>query len=206
MRKILPFLSLLLLGLALAAQPMMGSGGMMGPGLSSQGLLDLVPGIADKKPSELTLADRARIADALSVKLQGEHFVRHAAVSSFILPGSGQFQVGKPLEGSFFLLAQAAFVGGAMAGSYYLMPADFKAAWGDRTAMHDLMFSGRFTEALPAMGVMAGGMALAFVNMSLSSRLAYRDARELVTSGKISFTPRLVGGMSGMGLGFGLGF
>jgi hypothetical protein len=200
MKYPLIILSLLVLGTGAMAQSPMHAR----PSFSSQDLLALVPGLEDKTPAELTLAERARLSDALSVHLQGEHYVARAAMSSFVLPGLGQFMIGKPLDGALFLAAQTAIVAGSMAGAYYLAPAGLLATWGDKSAMRTYMASGNFVQALPTMGVMAGGMTLALLNAVISSWSAAAGARENVASGQVKFQPRLMHSPMGIGFGFGL--
>ena len=201
MKYPLIILSLLVLGTGAMAQSHMDAR----PSFSSQDLLALVPGLENKTPAELTFAERARLSDALSVHLQGEHYVARAAMSSFVLPGLGQFMIGKPLDGALFLTAQLAIVAGSMAGAYYLAPSGFSATWGDRGAMRSYMASGNWYQAAPAMGVMAGGMTLAVVNAVISSRSAAAGARENVVAGRVKFEPRLMHSPMGMGMGFGFG-
>jgi TM2 domain-containing membrane protein YozV len=137
-----------------------------------------------------------------SVLRQEQRYVGKAGVSSFLLPGSGQFMIGEPLKGAAFMLAQAAIIGGTMAGVHYLLPAAYTALRGDPTAMRAYVRNSDRTAFLPAMGVMAGGLTLAIANSVLSSRLAASGARDKIESGKIVFKPNLLYSSAGMGMGF----
>ena len=174
-------------------------------GMSSfgaQGLLEQVPGVENKTSAELTLAERAKLADAFSVAMQERRYAGKAAVASFLVPGLGQFMIGKPVEGSLRLATQLALIGGAMAGAHYLLPSDFEAIRGDRSEMRDYMASGDAVKVLPAWGVMAGGMTLALVNSVFASRSAFDGAHANIADGKVSFEPSLLHSAGGMGMGF----
>jgi hypothetical protein len=202
MKYLFSALAFLLMFSGLQAQPMRD----LVPPFAAKDLLALVPGLEDKTVAELTLAERAQLSDALSVKRQADMYVMRAGMASFALPGLGQFMTGKPLEGSLFMVAEAGIMGATMAGAWYLMPADLRTAMGSRDTMRAYMISGNMTKALPVMGVMAGGMTLSLVDAILSSRLAIAGARENIKSGAVTFEPRLMSSHSGMGMGFGIGF
>jgi len=168
----------------------------------AQDLLEQVPGVENKTSAELTLAERAKLADAFSVVIQERMYTGRAAVASFLVPGLGQFMIGKPLEGSLRLATQLALIGGSMAGAYYLLPADFESIRGDRSEMRDYMASADAVKLLPSWGVMAGGMTLALVNAVFSSRSAADGARANIETGRVSFEPSLLHSAGGMGMGF----
>ena len=198
MKHLYVIVSLIVLGSGVYAQSPMAGRSSFG----AQDLLEQVPGVGNKTSAELTLAERAKLADAFSVAMQERMYVGKAAVASFLVPGLGQFMIGKPVEGSLRLLTQIALVGGAMAGAHYLLPSDFESIRGDRSEMWDYMISGDAVKVLPAWGVMAGGMTLALVNSVFSSRGAAEEARANIEVGRVSFEPILLHSAGGMGMGF----
>ncbi|MEI6385080.1 MAG: hypothetical protein WCQ50_00485 [Spirochaetota bacterium] len=195
-------LAFLVMFSGLQAQPMKD----LVPATSAAEILALVPGIENKTFAELTLAERAQLSDALSIKRQEGMYVMRAGMASFAIPGLGQFMTGKPLEGSLFMVTEAGIMGATMAGAWYLMPADLRLSIGSRSTMRTYMLSGNMTKALPVMGVMAGGMTLSLVDALISSNMAAAGAREDLKSGAVKFEPRLMSSHSGMGMGFGIGF
>ncbi|HCM28157.1 MAG TPA: hypothetical protein DIC34_16755 [Treponema sp.] len=200
MKRIFVIVALAVLGSGLYAESPKEEGSSFG----AADLLEQVPGIGSKTASELTLAERAKLADALSIARQERMYIGRAAVASFFVPGLGQIMIGKPLEGSLRLVAQAALIGGTMAGAHYLLPDGFDSLLGDRSAMRDFAASGNMVELLPSWGVMAGGMTLALLNAVFSSQSAAAGARDNVDTGRVRFAPSLMysSGRMGMGLGF----
>ncbi len=92
MKYLFSALAFLLMFSGLQAQPMRD----LVPPFAAKDLLALVPGLEDKTVAELTLAERAQLSDALSVKRQADMYVMRAGMASFALPGLGQFMTASP--------------------------------------------------------------------------------------------------------------
>jgi hypothetical protein len=190
----------------LAAQPGPGMGMSKGLGIDPQKILDAAPGAADKTPDQLTLGERLALASAVSISMQEQSYVRHAAMASFMVPGAGQFQVGNYGLGAIHLGAEAAIIGGSAVALWYLAPPgllDFSMTMEQRhAAMGAYLTKDRIGEILPAMGVVAGGALLSFINRAIAADGARKGAQANLASGKVKFEASLsmVGGMPGLGM------
>jgi hypothetical protein len=158
----------------------------------------------------LTYADLRDIAGRLSVAGQKDRYVARSRAMSFMMPGSGQFLNKDYGAGAAFLAADLAVVAGTLVGAYWLLPEDLRFQQLDYfntpfDAIHDSWRDHTFTDYLPAMGVVAGGMVLKAILGQVSSAHAARLAKRNIDSGKITFEPKLLaspdGGMM-MGLGW----
>ena len=92
MKKLLFSILILSVAFSLSAQP--GK-----HGLTPAELLAVSPGIGDKTPDQLTIAERLAISGAISVEHQKNAYVHRAAVASFLIPGAGQFMTGDTWSG-----------------------------------------------------------------------------------------------------------
>jgi len=146
----------------------------------------------DVKMSDLTVGDYKALAEAWSVERQEKMYVYGAAVSSFLIPGTGQFKVGDPLGGTVSLVGQLALVGATMYGSWALLPGDLQSTSLSHEARRTLMKNYWQTDpakVAPAAGVMAGGMALALLHSVWSSKDAKTKAQANLDSDKVTFEP-----------------
>ncbi len=168
--------------------------------------------------SELTFGEIEVLLGRLSIPLQEEAYVRRSALASRLVPGLGQFLNGETASGALFLGADIAVAVGTLVATYLLLPPELQFGSLDyfntsfsviRDTWSGELESMTFVEALPALGVMAGGMALHAVLSVVSSHHAQRLARARIESGELTFEPRiaLLGcrGPGGMGIGLGLG-
>lgn len=154
----------------------------------------------------LTVGDLEKLAGRVSIVVQKIQYVQKVRRASFLLPGAGQFMTGDALGGSLFLAGNLAIVTGTLIGAYFLLPTNvqfrdldyFHAPLGSiRTAWE----SNSFTDYLPSIGVLAGGMVLKAVLGHFSAVNAESEARTSIAEGKVTFTPNL----DVFGRGFGMG-
>ncbi len=203
MKKILLVFTVLCAAAAFAAAQDQGS---QAPG---DDLTAALQEISAAQLGTLTVADIVRVAGRMSVAAQAQAYVRHAAVSSLVLPGAGQFMTGDTLGGVLFLAGDLAVITGTVLGWYFLLPANLQFTSLDylntpietiRTTWH----SHTINDYLPSFGVAVGGMALRGILGYVSARLASKEARNNIASGKVQFTPRLGFTGNGFMMGFGL--
>ena len=170
---------------------------------------------ADTVIGELTFGEVGDLMARLSVPMQEAAYVQRSSAASMMMPGKGQFMNGDTLNGALFLTADLIAAAGALAGMYFLLPAelqfgeldyfntphsDIKASW------QSAMESATFMDALPTLGVVAGGMALHHGIRAFSASHAARLARENIEAGNVTFEPRTSFFSSGHGrLGIGMG-
>ena len=143
------------------------------------------------KTSDLTVADWKALAEAESVERQERGYVMGASVSSFLLPGLGQFKVGDPLGGTLNLVGHVALVGGTLYGAWLLMPADIKNA--DRDQRREKFGATLFSDpaqVAPVVGIVVGGVALSIVQRFWASGDAKAQALSNLESGKVVFEPQ----------------
>ena len=174
-------------------------------GITPEDIIAAVPSIAEKTIDELTISEHIAIAAEISVEMQKSSYIYRAAMSSFTIPGIGQFKTGETLPGILHLTAQVAITGGTIAGLYFLLPEDLKQFDLTKEERHDLfrsyMTSERIGLILPAAGVAAGGFILSTVNSVIASKSAAKSAQANIDSGKITFKPYLTAGsMFGFGM------
>jgi hypothetical protein len=155
----------------------------------------------------LTVADVMRVAGRLSVAVQAQAYIRRVSMASILFPGAGQLMTGDTLGGVLFLTGDLAVMVGAVAGAYFLLPADLQFGsldyymvplGGIRTAWE----SHSVKDYLPSFGVMAGGMLLKGILGHVSARLAAQEARKNIASGRVTFTPSFDFGSRGLMMGF----
>lgn len=194
MKKIFLVLLIAVTGFTLSAEPHR-------RGITPEEILDLFPGIGEKTVSQLTIDERLNIAGELSVQMQESMYVRHASISSFLIPGAGQFMTGDPVSGTIHMASEAAIIGGVITGLYFLLPEDLKDSSLTRDERHDLFKSYDRDELLPAMGVVAGGVLLSLFNSITASRGAAENALENIETGAVIFKPYVNIGNT-LGLGF----
>jgi len=192
MQKIILVLLITVIGFSLSA-------------VTPEEILNRFPGIGEKTMSELTIEERLLIDAEISIERQENMYVRHAAVASFLIPGTGQFMTGDALGGVVHLAGEAAIIGGVITGLYFLLPEDLKDGSLTREERQDLkrsyMTPDNIDEILPAMGVMAGGVLLSVFNSVLASHGAAENALENIESGSVSFKPYVnIGRTMGLGL------
>ena len=121
-------------------------------------------------------------------------------------PGMGQYMNHDTLGGTLFLIGDLAVFAGTLVGAYFLLPADLQF---DRlnylttpfSTIKDRWLARNLEEALPVLGVLAGGALVKFGLGALSSSHAGSLAKKNVSEGKISFEPQLFwDGHPGMGM------
>lgn len=153
------------------------------------------------KVADLTVGDLKAWADAQSIERQERRYVYGSSFSSFLLPGLGQFKVGDPVGGTLNLAGHIAVVGGTMYGVWALLPSDLKKSGLSRDERHDRMSDYLHNDpakVAPALGVMAGGVALTLVHRFWAASDAKTQALANLESGAVTFEPALFQG----GLGF----
>ena len=170
---------------------------------------------ADTVISDLTFGEIGDLMAKLSVPMQEAEYIKRSSAASMMMPGKGQFMNGDTLSGALFLAGDLVATAGALVGMYFLLPAelqfdqldyfntphsDIEAAW------QSAVESATFMDALPTLGVMAGGMALHHGIRAFSAKHAARLARENIEQGNVTFEPRTSFFTSGHGrLGIGMG-
>lgn len=173
-------------------------------GVTPEEVLTAVPSAADKTPDEWTLEERLAISSVFSVAMQESMYVRHAGVSSFLVPGAGQFMTGQVGVGALHLGTELLIAGGAFAGMYFLTPADLldhSLTMDERHALvASYMTPERIGELLPGMGVAAGTFVLSLLNRTLAARGAVLGAEANLADGSVSFEPVVSLGSIGGGL------
>jgi hypothetical protein len=106
--------------------------------------------------------------------MQESLYICHAGMSSFMIPGAGQFMTGQAGAGALHLGAEFLIAGAAIAGMWYLTPADLMEhtlTWSQRhTLVVSYMTPERSVDVLPAAGVAAGTRAAVSVLASIDAR------------------------------------
>lgn len=176
-------------------------------GLTDAEILAVLPEGAEKKPSEVTVAEWTALAGAASIAKQEDRYVGGAKFLSFALPGAGQFAVGDTADGFLRLGLEAAIIAGTAAAYWALLPDDLQDSSLSRSERrdltHDYWEDGDGAKLLPAMGVAAAGITLSIVNRVWASKDAGETARDNIKSGKVTFEPKIyvVGNRFGFGMG-----
>lgn len=151
--------------------------------------------------SQVPVAEVAALENARSVISQELRYVYGAAISSYFLPGMGQFKVGDTAGGILHLTGQAALVAGTAWGVWALLPEDLKSGTLSYDARHARMkyyLQDDFNKIAPSLGVLAGGLVLSSIHSMWAASDAKNQALENVREGSVSFEP------VALGLGFGL--
>jgi hypothetical protein len=160
-------------------------------GLSAQDAVgSWITSHAATKVSDLTVADLTDLAKAESIRRQQTHYVMSASISSFLIPGTGQFKTGDVTGGTLHLLGQLALSGATLWGAYELAPADLK-AWGltmnERHALAESYWIHTPEKIAPAAAVMAGGALLSLAHSVWAAHDARTEAVANVKEGKVVF-------------------
>ncbi len=155
------------------------------------------------KISDLTVGDLKALAAERSIEFQKFQYVKRAEISSFLVPGLGQFEVGDPLGGALNLAAQIAIVGGTFYGSWALMPADARDASGrDRWEAMRHAWSTDPGMMAASTGVLVGGLTLAVFQRFWAADNAGATAKANIKLGKVTFEPLAGPGFFGMRAAF----
>ncbi len=171
---------------------------------------------ADTVISGMTFADVQDLLGRLSVPMQEAAYVKASRMVSMMMPGRGQFMNDDVLSGVLFAAADLAVAAGTIVGGYFLLPpelqfdnldyfntplSEIKEAW--RNAAK----SATFMDALPTMGVMAGGMILHRLIAGFSAHHAGNLAQDRIDKGIVTFEPITTFSGHGFGrFGFRMGF
>jgi hypothetical protein len=173
----------------------------------------ILSGEADTVISGMTFGEVQDLLGRLSVPMQEAAFVNTSRTASMMMPGRGQFMNDDAASGALFLAADILVTAGTLVGGYFLLPpelqfnnldylntshTDLKAAWKGAAE------SATFMDALPTLGVIAGGTILHRLIAHFSAKHAGDLAKERIEKGLVTFEPITV--FSGNGHGrFGLG-
>lgn len=172
---------------------------------------------SDRVPAELTFGEVEELAGKLSIPAQKAAFVGSSSLASLLMPGAGQFMNEDAVSGSLFVLGDLAIKAGTSVGIYFLLPEEvrfdqldywnapksqIKSTW--ETAVNAMSLS----DALPIVGVAAGGMLLETVLAGVSAKHAGRLARRRIAAGEVEFEPRpqiimMAPGRVGLGMSMG---
>lgn len=176
---------------------------------------DILEAEADTVISDLTFGEIDDLMAKLSVPMQEAEYIKRSAAASMMMPGKGQFMNGDPLSGALFLAGDVVTTAGVLVGMYVLLPPElqfdqldyFNTPHSDiKTAWESAAESATFMDALPTLGVLAGGMALHHGIRAFSAAHAARLAKENIEQGRVTFEPRASFFTSGHGrLGIGMG-
>lgn len=156
---------------------------------------------AETKVADLTVGDLKALAEAQSVERQERRYVHGAAVSSFLVPGLGQFKTGDAVGGTLNLAGHIALVGGTLYGAWALLPSDLQDLDLSHGARKDLMRNYWLHEpgkVAASAGVMVGGMTVALVHRFWAASDAGEKAEANLASGKVTFEPDLGWGHFGL--------
>ncbi len=151
--------------------------------------------------SQVPVAELAALDNAKSVLSQELRYVYGAAISSYILPGLGQFKVGDTAGGVLHLTGQLALVAGTAYGAWALLPESLKSSSLNHSERHTLMkdyLENDFNAVAPSLGILAGGLVLSSIHSMWAASDAKDQALENVRDGTVDFEP------VALGLGFGL--
>ncbi|MDA8410122.1 MAG: hypothetical protein M0001_06985 [Treponema sp.] len=158
--------------------------------------------LGDKKLGDLDGPALAALAQKVRQAEFERAFVNHAALMSFVIPGSGQFMSGNPGGGAAFLAAQVAVVGGTMAGAYFLLPADLRFDKLDYLGspmvnIKNTWQAHSIADYLPSFGVMVAGMVVDMPLRYFAAKGAASDARAAIKAGTVKFEPEIGPGFAG---------
>lgn len=153
------------------------------------------------KVGDLTVGDLRALAEARALAFQQAQYVRRAEISSFLLPGLGQFEVGDPLGGVLNLAGQIALIGGTFYAAWALLPADLQSrdlSRRDRNGIVGHYWATDPGKVAPSALVVAGGLTLAVIHRFWASANAGDEAKANIASGKVTFKPDLGWGFFGL--------
>ena len=178
--------------------------------------IDLIlGGVENTVISDLTFGEVDALMEKISIPLQKAAYVRRSWTASMAIPGIGQFKNGNPLSGILFLAGDLVVVTGTIIGLYFLLPEElqfgqlnyFTTPAGDiKSAWMSAKESITLVEALPSIGVAAGGMLLHHGLKMISANHAAKLARGNIESGRVTFEPKssFVSGRNARRLGVGV--
>ena len=162
-----------------------------------------VPPSDSTKISDLTVGDLKALAAERSIDIQKAGYVRRAEISSFLMPGLGQFEVGDPLGGALNLAGQIALVGGTFYASWALLPSEARDASGsDRRSAIAHSWSSDPGRMAASTGVLVGGLTLSVFQRFWAADDAAHKAKSNIASGKVTFEPEIGFGFLGLRAGF----
>lgn len=153
---------------------------------------------ADTVISEMTFGEVRDLVGRLSVPMQEASFVKMSRSASYMMPGRGQFMNGDTLNGTLFLAADIAVTVGTLVGWYFLLPTELQFDNLDyfntphseiKDAWKNAAESATFMEALPTLGVLAGGAVLHRLIAGFSAKHAGNLAQERIDNGQVTFEP-----------------
>ena len=215
MRKFLIVSVLFLIGFTVSGAPRRSLHHGLGSDPYTEEIQSILSEVEDRTMSDLTFGEVGTLMEKLSVPLQKAAYIQRSRAASMAIPGMGQFKNGDALSGTLFLAGDVLATAGTVIGLYLLLPpelqyeqlkyfttpaSDLKAAFkGAKESM-------TFVEALPSIGVAAGGMLLHHGLRIISANHAEKLARENIESGKVTFEPRasFVSGRNARRLGIGM--
>jgi hypothetical protein len=212
-KRILPVFLLLALPSLLFANQGFGSFAMrpvirgdIGPYEKSE-ILGIQDELGPRKIGDIDVATLLSVRDRLSVAQQKDAYVRSAGVHSFLLPGLGQLEQGDTAVGIGFLAADLAVIAGTCIGVYALLPADLRFDridyFGSNFTTINNAWSGHsFTDYLPALAALVGGMVVDQTIRHWSSADARRGAARAIDAGRVQITPRIGTGFMGFNVAY----
>lgn len=174
---------------------------------------------ADTVISGMTFGEVHDLLGRLSVPMQEAAFIDASRAASYMMPGKGQFMNDDTLSGILFLTADIVVTAGTIIGSYFLLPAELQFNNLDyfntphseiKTAWENAAESATFMDALPTIGVVAGGAILHRLIAGFSAKHAGNLAQERIDTGLVTFEPITTFAGVGQGaghrrFGFGMG-
>ncbi len=167
-----------------------------------------LPDALGKTLAELTLEEHLALASGLSVERQKQSYVRFAGFSSLMVPGSGQLITGNFGEAALFMGLNVLITGATIVGIYSFTPPelwDYSLTYGERkTVFKDYKQNLTAEQALPVIGIMAGGHILNTITRHFSARRAVSQAEQNIENGVVKFEPMIAVPASGT-LYFGVG-
>jgi len=213
MKKYIAMLIVLVVsGMVAIAQPGMNHHNSAGESLFQKQLQALLEAQKGKGIGSFTVEELQKIAEQLSIAYRQEQHINKSRAISFMHPGMGQYMNRDALGGTLFLIGDLAVVAGTLVGAYFLLPADLQFEQLNYltepfSSIKERWLARNLEEALPVLGVLAGGALVKFGLGALSSSHAGGLAKKNVSEGKIKFEPHLFwDGHSGMGMGMRMKF
>lgn len=158
-----------------------------------------------KKLGDFSVEELAALRDRLSIARQKDEYVHRIATESRFLPGLGQFELGDAGSGFGFLALNLGVIAGTLTAVYYSLPSDLRFDRLDyfrdsASTIRNTWYNHSFTDYLPAIGVLAGGMLIDQIVRHLASEHARGEAIQAVDQGRVTFAPRIGIGFMGFAL------
>jgi hypothetical protein len=160
---------------------------------------------------DLTIGEAKELLGEMSIAYQKAAFVAKSRAMSLILPGLGQFMNDDAGMGVLFLSADLLVGAGTLLGAYFLLPGElrfdqlnyFTASY---ETIKNQWEAQSFSDFLPSLGVLTGGVLIQLVLRGVSSKHAVKLAEQNIADGKITFEPKVYMLPVGPGaMGFGMG-